>query len=158
MSIPFRTSSSHIPFSSGERKSLVADCQNKTKSKKRKNKNRNRSKANQSVEKKDVENQTATTDTTRWSDSWGSMLARRLVLPPPSARNLVATLRNLLGTNEEVVDPELPLLLWGHIYNCLNGFREPNLAVQRLQLGADVFDAGDHALVRFLISEYHPPL
>jgi hypothetical protein len=44
-----------------------------------------------------------------------------------------------------MVDPELPLLLWGHIYNHLNRIREHNLAAQRLQLGADVFGAGNHA-------------
>lgn len=86
------------------------------------------------------------------------MLARLLVLPPPLASNLVATLQDFLQTNGEVVDPDLPSLLWGYISNRLNGSREHNLAVQRLQLGADVFGARDHALVWFLISEYHPPL
>lgn len=86
------------------------------------------------------------------------MLVRLLVLPPPLASNLVATLQDLLGTDGEVVDPELPLLLLGHIYNRLNGIREHNLAAQRLQPGADVFGARHHALVWFLISEYHSPL
>jgi hypothetical protein len=79
--------------------------------KEEKNRNRNRNKANQSAEKKDAENQTATNDTTPWSESWGSMLARLLVLPPPPVRNLVAILQDLLETNGEVVNSELPLLL-----------------------------------------------
>jgi hypothetical protein len=78
--------------------------------------------------------------------------------PTSSGPQPCPTIRDLLGTHGEVVDPELPLLLLGHIYNRLNGIREHNLAAQRLQPGADVFGARHHALVWFLISEYHSPL